>query len=108
MESSQPVTIASGDSELPLNRDIWVNNIMSFVGLGHFAFVAGISRHMKEYYEAFCATAPEWKALHLRESRHSTVQPSPIWRVLNTGAAKYTNINSTINTHADSLQRLES
>jgi hypothetical protein len=41
---------------LPLNADIWINNILPFVGMGHFVFVAGVSKEMKEYYKAFCDT----------------------------------------------------
>jgi hypothetical protein len=42
------------DTDLPLNQDIWVNNILPFLGMGHFAFVAGVNRQMKEHYKAFC------------------------------------------------------
>ena len=41
---------------LPLNQDLWVNGILPFLGMGHFTFVAGASRQMKEFYEAYCAT----------------------------------------------------
>jgi hypothetical protein len=39
-----------------LNQDIWVNIILPFVGMGHFAFVAGVNRQMKQYYKAYCDT----------------------------------------------------
>jgi hypothetical protein len=45
-----------GDKGLPLHQDIWLNSILPFVGMGHFAFVAGVNRQMKEYYKAYCDT----------------------------------------------------
>jgi hypothetical protein len=39
---------------LSLNEDIMVQNILPFVGMGHFAFVAGVSRQMKQAYKAYC------------------------------------------------------
>jgi hypothetical protein len=30
--------------------------ILPFVGMGHFAFVAGVNLQMNEYYQADCAT----------------------------------------------------
>jgi hypothetical protein len=42
---------AAENKELPsLNQDIWVNGILPFVGMGHFAFVASVDRQMKKYY----------------------------------------------------------
>jgi hypothetical protein len=42
--------------EIPFNEDIWVKGILPFVGMGHFALMAGVSRRMKEYYLDFGAT----------------------------------------------------
>jgi hypothetical protein len=39
---------------LPLNEDLWVNTILPFVGMGHWAFVAGVNHQMKRNYIAFC------------------------------------------------------
>ena len=39
--------------ELPLTWDIWVNHILPFVGMGHFFFVASVSRQMKDMYLAY-------------------------------------------------------
>jgi hypothetical protein len=41
--------------ELPFKRELWVNQILPFVGMGHFVFVAGVNHQMKEYYQAYCA-----------------------------------------------------
>ena len=41
---------------LPLTWDIWVNQVLPFVGMGHFFFVASVSRQMKDMYLAYCRT----------------------------------------------------
>jgi hypothetical protein len=38
------------------NDSVWVHGILPFVGIGHFVFVAGVSRQTKEYYKAYCDT----------------------------------------------------
>jgi hypothetical protein len=45
--------------DLPLNQDIWVNSILPFVGMGHFAFVGGVNRQMKQYYGAYCGSVED-------------------------------------------------
>ena len=40
--------------ELPLSWDIWVNNILPYVGIGHFAFVAPVNHQMKNMYLLYC------------------------------------------------------
>ena len=42
--------------ELPLTWDIWVNHILPFVGMGHYAFVASVNHHLNDMYKAFCDT----------------------------------------------------
>jgi hypothetical protein len=39
---------------LNLNKDIWVKNILPFVGIGHFAFVGSVNHKMNEHYQDFC------------------------------------------------------
>ena len=35
------------------NQDIWVKNILPFVGPGHFIYVAGVSQKFKELYKLY-------------------------------------------------------
>lgn len=35
------------------NPDVWVNNILPFVGPGNFIFVAGVNKRMKELYKEY-------------------------------------------------------
>jgi hypothetical protein len=56
--------MSAPDEELPpfLSQDLWVHNILPFVGMGHFAFVAGVNHQMKHYYEAYCDTVEDPRA----------------------------------------------
>jgi hypothetical protein len=42
-----------------LSQDIWVNNILPLVGPGHFAFVVGVSKDMKQYYLSYLETVED-------------------------------------------------
>jgi hypothetical protein len=42
-----------------LSQDIWVGSILPFIGVGHFADVAAVSRQMKQYYNAYCDTVKD-------------------------------------------------
>jgi hypothetical protein len=43
-----------GRSQLPLNTEIWVDRMLAFVRMEHFAFVSSVSHQMKECYQAHC------------------------------------------------------
>ena len=43
------------DPQLLNRTDIWVSNILPFVGPGNFVFVAGVSHRMKELYQTYFA-----------------------------------------------------
>ena len=47
---------APPDPLLLTNKDIWVKNILPFVGPGHFVFVAGVNHQFKELYEEYIST----------------------------------------------------
>ncbi|CAB9500391.1 expressed unknown protein [Seminavis robusta] len=36
--------------------DIWINGILPFVGMGHYAFVAPVCHKMKDLYTTYCET----------------------------------------------------
>ena len=45
-----------GESPALLTKtDIWVDHILPFVGPGHFVFVAGVCRQLKELYKQYFA-----------------------------------------------------
>ncbi|CAB9512577.1 ankyrin repeat protein [Seminavis robusta] len=47
---------ASGDLLRLATKEIWIQRIFSFVGMGHFAFVAPVSKQMKALYTEYCGT----------------------------------------------------
>eukprot|EP00797_Seminavis_robusta_P011460 Sro1869_g302640.1 ankyrin repeat protein (303) ;mRNA; f:7109-8123 len=36
--------------------DIWISKIFPFLGMGHYAMVAGVCKELKEWYKAYCAS----------------------------------------------------
>ena len=44
------------DSCLLDQTDVWVNQILPFVGPGHYVFVAGVNSTMKNLYEVYFAS----------------------------------------------------
>ena len=49
---SSPVDISCLD-----RKDIWVNNILPFLGIGHYAFVGLVSKGMNQLYKEYCNAA---------------------------------------------------
>ncbi|CAB9518647.1 ankyrin repeat protein [Seminavis robusta] len=73
VEEEEEETEADRTPILLLNdqTDIWVNNVLPFVGMGNYVYVAGVNKHMKQVYEAYCAsveTPPQVTAPFIREA----------------------------------------
>ena len=58
------------------DRDVWVNGILPFLGPGHFLFIGGVCRALREIYLEYFATIEKPRILHLisdAKRRYSTV-----------------------------------
>ena len=42
-----------------LQDEIWLEGVFPFLGIGYFAFVAGVNKRMKELYQSYFATIQE-------------------------------------------------
>ena len=47
--------IGTGPRALLHRRDLWVDHILPFLGVGYYVFVAGVNKQLKMFYEAYVA-----------------------------------------------------
>ncbi|CAB9511068.1 expressed unknown protein [Seminavis robusta] len=56
-------------------HDVWINNILPFVGMGHYAFIGATNKKLNGLYRKYCdsvASPPEVSAEHVRRAAVKT------------------------------------
>jgi hypothetical protein len=60
----QPLVKSKDTGGIQSDRHVWMDDILYYVGMGHFAFVAGVIHQMSGYFTAYCdkLDSPPWVA----------------------------------------------
>lgn len=73
---------AKGDPTLQVllhQEDIWVGKILPFLGPGHFVFLAGVNKQMKQLYKGYCRSIGKTPEHTNNQSVFSSVSRAEYW-----------------------------